>query len=60
MIASQVVPVNARQAKACKAPKLSTTKASNSSKVRMAGNAMSVPCVGAFVLAAMMMFQPVA
>ena len=60
LLSSHVVPVNGRQASSCGAPRLSTTKASDRSKVRMAGNAMNVPSVGAFLMAAMMMFEPVA
>ena len=45
-------PTTSAQSKACGASMLVRSGASERAQVRMAGNAMHVPCVGAFLIAA--------
>ena len=59
MLSSHVVPMTRKQAAKCGAPALDVRNTSEREQVRMAGNAMSVPCVGAFLLCAIMMVEPV-
>ena len=59
MFASQVVPTNSAQSRACGASMLVRSGASERAQVRMAGNSMHVPCVGAFLIAACMMLETV-
>lgn len=59
MLVSQVVPITPAQASRCGAPRLAKSQTSERSAKRMAGNGMSVPCVGVFVLFAMMAAEKV-
>jgi len=51
-LSSHVLPVNEKMAKDSSTPMLQLGKASNSAQTRMAGNAMSVPCIGSVLLCA--------
>ena len=56
-LASQVVPVTPAQSQLCGAPRLDTGDASERTVVRMAGNGMHTPCVGVFLLCAMLALE---
>lgn len=49
-LASQILPTNERQSALCGAPALQLGELSNGTKAKMAGNSMSVPCVGLMLL----------
>ena len=54
MLASHCLPISRQQSQACGSPKLCVDDLRERAVVKMAGNAMSVPCVGAFICAAVM------
>lgn len=53
-MSSQVIPVTAEQARICKAPKLDLDGVLPSLVAKMSGNSMSVPCVAAVCLTAIL------
>lgn len=58
LVCSHVLPVTPQQAKTCGSPCLVLKQATETAVIKMAGNAMSVPCVGAVLLAAIMIMEP--
>lgn len=54
MLASLGVPATKHHAEISNSPQLDLTGTSRSTRVRMAGNAMSVPTMGVMILAAVM------
>ena len=50
MLSSHVLPVTSAQARKARAPKLRMDGVCFTSKVRMAGNGMNLPCIGALML----------
>lgn len=52
LLAAQTLPTTNLQAEQCGAPKLVCREVKKSSLYRMAGNSISVPCLGTIVLAA--------
>ena len=59
LLSSHVLPMSRKQAAMCGAPALDLRNTSEREQVHVAGNATSVPCVGAFLLCAIMMMEPV-
>lgn len=54
LLATHSLPVNDKQSTLAKSPKLALDATSNTAAVRMAGNAMSVPTMGAVIVAAIL------
>ncbi|CAK9073952.1 unnamed protein product [Durusdinium trenchii] len=52
LLSSHVLPVTRAQATKCHSPRLKFDGCSNASKVKMAGNGMSVPCMGVAMMGA--------
>ena len=59
MLASQCIPTSSAQSRASGSPKLKMNEASPAALAKAAGNGMSVPCVGAFIIASIMCIDPV-
>lgn len=57
MIASHIIPVTCEQGRSCSAPPLCLEGLSNQVKAKMAGNSMSVPCVAAILLVAILALE---
>lgn len=51
MLSTHLLPVTQHQADLCGSPKLELDGVSERKRARMGGNTMSVPCVGAILLA---------
>lgn len=58
-LSSHCLPVTAKQAKISSSPKLELEDACKTAQIRFAGNAMSVPCVGAVLLCCALALQKV-
>lgn len=58
MMASHCLPTSGMQARASGSPMLKVENCSDTALAKAAGNAMSVPCVGAFILASIMCIEP--
>ena len=54
MMSSQLLPVTERQSALCGAPMLQLQGVRNNAIAKMAGNSMSVPCVGLMLLTAVL------
>ncbi|CAK9112300.1 PABC domain-containing protein, partial [Durusdinium trenchii] len=54
LLSTHVLPVTATQARKAGAPKLALGTIKDTSQAKMAGNAMSVPCIGLIIMAAIM------
>ena len=59
LLASHVLPISEAQARLSGTPKLELDSVSQSNMVRMAGNAMSVPCIGSMILACVLGLEKV-
>lgn len=59
LLAAQVVPTTDLQASMCQAPKLNLSGVKRASICKMAGNGMSVPCIGFMLLAAICSLKPI-
>lgn len=59
MLSSLILPINEQQSNLCGAPALNLSNLKNSTKAFMAGNSMSVPCVGLMLLAAALALEPI-
>ena len=57
MLASHCLPTTRQQSKACGSPVLCLDDLRERAVIKMAGNAMSVPCVAAFICAAVMALE---
>ena len=59
MLTSHCIPTTGKRAKASGSPKLDTRGVETKALVKAAGNAMSVPCMGAFILACIMCLETI-
>ena len=59
MLASQILPVTAGQARKAMAPKLDLSNLRSNQSAHMADNSMSVPCVAAMLLVAMLALEQI-
>ena len=59
MLSSLILPITEQQSDLCGAPALDLSNLKNSTKAFMAGNSMSVPCVGLMLLAAALALEPI-
>lgn len=58
LLASHAIPVQKHHSKLSGAPVLKVQDVPAGKLVKAAGNAMSVPCIGAFILCAIMCVEP--
>jgi len=58
LLAAQTIPTTNLQARKCMAPKVQVDDTSPKALFRMAGNSMSVPCVGAMIFCAALALRP--
>ena len=59
LLTAQTFPTTRLQSETCRAPQLSLEKIKSSCMPKMAGNSMSIPCLGCVLLAAVVCIEPI-